>query len=108
MEKPLVKNAANQEQLKDADEKIQLRREQELNDLRVVLGLKEGRRFLYRLINKICHVDAEDFHASGSIMCRLNGERNIGRIVKSDAIEADFDRFQLLEKENWPFLRESK
>ena len=102
----LVGNAADPEQVRKAASKEDRKRHDELNDLRVVLNSKEGRRFLFRLVNELCHYDTNDFNNSGSLTYFNLGERNIGRVVKSDAIEASLEAFQLMEKENWSYLTE--
>ena len=106
--KSLVRNAADPEQVKKAAKKEERERFEELNDLRVVMNSREGRRFLFRLINRICHYDTNDFNNSGSITYHSLGERNIGRVVKSDAIEASYEAFQLMERENWDFLNKGE
>ena len=44
--KPLVKNAADPGQVKEAESKLKRHRERELNDVRAVLSTPEGRRFI--------------------------------------------------------------
>jgi len=104
-EKALVKNTADAKQVKNAGNKEVDARERELNDIAMVMSTREGRRFLFRLVNVLCHYDSDDFNHSGSITYRNLGERNIGRLVKSDCIEASIEQYQLLEKENWEFLK---
>ena len=100
----LVKNAASEKQVKRASEKEKFRRENELKDLVFVLSHIEGRRFVYRLVNELCHYDADDFNNSGSITFRSLGERNIGRLIKSDCCEASLNLYQKAEQENWKFI----
>ena len=104
-ESSLVKNTADPKQVRNASKVVKRMREQELNDILSVLSTKEGRRFMYRLVNEICHYDSDDFNNSGSITFRSLGERNIGRIIKGDSIEASHDLWQKSEKENWLFLQ---
>lgn len=103
-----VKNAADPKQVKNGKRKEEDLRFNQLNDIKVVMSTKEGRRFMYRLINEICHYDSNDFNNSGSITYHNLGERNVGRQVKSDVIESCFKEFQKMEEENWPFLIEQK
>lgn len=103
--KSLVKNVSDAQQIHNANKKEKLRREKELNDLNFVMSSVEGRRLLDRIINKLCHYDSDDFNNSGSITFRNLGERNIGRILKSDCCESSHELYQLLEKENWEFLK---
>jgi len=106
--KVLVKNVADKEQVNNAGNKEVDARERELNDIAMVMSTLEGRRFLYRLVNYLCHYDSDDFNHSGSITYKSLGERNIGRLVKSDCIETSIEQYQLLEKENWDFLKGDK
>lgn len=53
MTRALVGNAADRGQVEKADRHVKLRREQELNDLRAVLGMEPGRRYLYRIITAL-------------------------------------------------------
>lgn len=48
--KPFVKNAADPQQVKEAGAKVKLNRDQELDDIRAILALPEGRRFLARVL----------------------------------------------------------
>ena len=101
----MVKNAADKKQVEKAAKDEKFIREQELFDLSSMLSTKQGRRFLFRLVNDLCHYDKDDFNNSGSITFRSLGERNIGRIVKGGCAEADHEMWQLAEKENWLFLQ---
>lgn len=101
MNRALVKNAADEKQVKAAGDKEKRGREQELNDVRALMTSREGRRFMYRLINHLCHFDAISATQSGSWTYFQDGERNIGRLIKSDIYEASIDAFHLMEKENF-------
>lgn len=101
-------NTASKKQIEKKAEKIKFQRDQELNDILIVLSTVEGRRFYDRIVNKICHYDKDDFNNSGSITFRSLGERNIGRVLKSDACEASLELYQKAEKENWEFLNKEK
>lgn len=105
VEKSLVKNTADKEQVNGAAKTEKFERKKELFDLATILATQQGRRFLYRMVNDLCHYDVDDFNHSGSITNYSLGERNIGRIIKSDCAEADYEMWQLAEKENWLFLK---
>lgn len=98
-------NAADPKKVKRAAIKERLLDEQKIKDVFVVMSTREGRRFMWRLINELCRVDNTEFISSGSLAYYHNGERNIGRIVKADIYEASVEAYQLMEKENWEFLR---
>lgn len=101
----LVKNAADEKQVERARKTQKLKREQHLHDLFVILSTREGRRVLFWIVNGLCHYDADDFNNSGSVTYYNLGERNIGRNLKSDCIEASYELWQLAERENWEFLK---
>jgi len=97
--KALVGNVADEEQVKKADKKATNKRDQELADIKAVMSTEAGRRFIYRLINEICHYDTLSATHSGSFTYLNEGERNVGRIVKGECYEAAFETYQLMEKE---------
>jgi len=94
-----VKNAADKEQVRSAGRKEREKRRQELADLRDLMALPAGRRFIWRLINEICHCDAISAVTSGSITYMNEGERNVGRLVKGDVFEAAHEAYQQMERE---------
>ena len=99
MTRPLVKNVADEGQVKEASNRAKIGRDMELDDLRVVLSTDNGRRFIWRLINEVCHYDTLSAEHSGSMTYMREGERNVGRIVKADCYDAAFETYQLMEKE---------
>lgn len=98
--KPSVPNTADVEQQNQAKAREKFDRQTELNDIRALMNIPEGRRFMWRLINQICHYDADDAQHSGSLTYYSLGERNIGRIMKAEVYEASLDAWQLMEKEH--------
>ena len=102
--KTMVQNAADPGQVNNARKKKELERKQELQDIHDILSTVQGRRFLFRLINNLCHYDADDFNHSGSITNYNLGQRSIGKEVKSDCIEASLKLYQQSEQENWKFI----
>lgn len=97
--KSLVKNAADPQQIKEAEAKTKWNRETELTDIKFLLSIPQGRRFVWRLINMICHYDAISAHNSGSMTYLLEGERSVGKIIKADCYEADLEMYHVMEKE---------
>ncbi len=97
-EKPFVKNAADKNQVKGAGRKERDLRRQQVNDLRVILKLPEGQRFLWRVIHDLCHVDKPSaIQNSGSMTYLTEGERAVGLIVKAEVFEADLATYQKME-----------
>ncbi len=101
----LVKNVADKEQVEKSAKTEKLKREQHLFDVASILATRQGRRDKYYTVNILCHYDANDFNHSGSITNYSLGERAVGKAIKEDCIEADFEMWQLAEKENWPYLQ---
>jgi hypothetical protein len=85
--KPLVKNAADANQVENAKQKERSRREQELNDVRWVLSDRRGRRWFWAKLNE-CGVFKTSF--DGSSRTYFNeGERNVGLKLLADVNDAD-------------------
>lgn len=78
-----------------ADEEMIERREQDIadanlqknNDLRTLMDMPEGRRFLKRLMVETCHMFGGGFCSSGSEMYYNSGSRSVGMNIK-EQIEA--------------------
>jgi hypothetical protein len=98
MKKPLVGNAADQEQVQVAEEKVQNRRERELNDLRSVLALPSGRRFLWRLMGH-CKTFGSIWEQSARIHYN-SGQQDIGHYVMAEITEAGEEFLFQMMKEN--------
>lgn len=96
--KPVVKNAADEGQVKDAEKKAKSQREQELEDVRSLLATQHGRRFIWRYLSA-CGVFTSSWNHSGSIMCFNEGQRNIGLKLLSDVNEASPDAYLVMMKE---------
>lgn len=93
--KPLVKNAADENQVRAAASKQERLREQELNDIRFLLNDVRGRRFLIRFL-EYCGIDT----VSKVNEAFFNGRRSIGIKLKQDIQDASFDAYlQLLKDE---------
>lgn len=96
--KPLVKNAADKEQVKAAKEKEKDKRELELEDVRFILSTPTGRRFYYRHISE-CGVFTSSMTGNSWTYFK-EGERNIGCKLLTDLNEAAPDAYALMMKEN--------
>lgn len=74
-------------------------RQGELADIKTVMSTVEGRRLLFRIINKLCHYDESSAVDSGSYTYMREGEREIGCILKGDIYEGAFEEYQQSERE---------
>jgi hypothetical protein len=78
----LVDNATDEAQIDDAKRRAKLDRDQELADLRAVLALPAGARFLWRFLSR-CHLFELSLRA-GEASAFLEGERNIGLFLLAE------------------------
>jgi hypothetical protein len=95
-----VKNAADPRQVKRgaALEKEQDR--QFLQDVKDVMQTKAGRRLVWHIINKMCHIDAVSAVPSGSWTYFNEGGRSVGKELKMAVYEAAFPEWQEMEREH--------
>lgn len=98
MTKPFVQNAANAAQVKEAEKKILSIRDQQLSDLRAILALKEGRRFVWRYL-ETCRIFQSSWDPSARIHFN-EGMRQIGLMLLSDVNEADPESYFKMLKES--------
>jgi len=98
MSQPLVKNAANEKQLKSAEHKEKFAREKELNAWREILNLPSGRMVLWNLMGK-CKVFGSVWDNSARIHFNA-GQQDIGHFIMSEICEADEESFFQMMREN--------
>lgn len=91
MSKAFVKNASDESQVQNAKIKVKLNDELEINDLKFLLSTDQGRRFLWKLLNK-CGIFRVSFTGSSQTFF-LEGERNIGLYVLDLIMQADPDAY---------------
>lgn len=94
----LVGNAADEEQVAEAQEKELRGRELELEDLRFVLGTPQGRRMIWRYLSR-CGVYQTSFSENTNTTYFREGERNIGLVIHAEALEASSDLFLKMMQE---------
>jgi hypothetical protein len=97
MKKPLIQNAADEGQQKEAKESLQISRKSEMNALRASMSVEAFRRWMYQRVN-IC--DRISVDASGSMTYFKEGERNMALKIKADLVDADPEAYLLMMKEN--------
>lgn len=96
--KPLVRNAANESEVKHARQREDLHQDQTDNDLRFILSTAQGQRFLARLLDKT-GLHKTSFTGSSQTFF-LEGQRNIGLLLLSDIMRVDPDSYVKLYKIN--------
>jgi hypothetical protein len=99
-----VKNAADEEQVKGADKKTKSLREREIDDVRVLLALPAGRRFIWRYLTE-CHMFTTSFSSDAILMACAEGERNIGLKLHADILATDPESLVKMQLEH---LKEEK
>lgn len=72
-------------------------RQRELNDLRIVMSTREGRRFLWRLMGH-CQVFGSVMDEGGRIQYN-SGRQDVGHFVMDEALEANPTSFLAMMKE---------
>jgi hypothetical protein len=76
----------------NAAEEERQAREKELNDLRWVMGTKQGRRFMWRLLSK-AGLYQSSFNTNNAVMAFNEGNRNAGLQQLNDIMEACPERY---------------
>lgn len=78
-------------------------RELELDDLKKVLSLKEGRRLIWRIIQENCGVMRPSAHASGSQTYTNEGRRSVGLDIINEMDELDVQTYAklIIEMKEW-------
>lgn len=95
----LVKNAADEEQVKSAGKRVSRVEQEDMLDLQHLLNIPQGRRFLRALLRR-CRVNALSFSASDTHMTSFNeGERNIGLWLVARMTVADLRAFVTMQVE---------
>ena len=96
--KPVVTNAADNNQLSEADLILKLARDRELNDLRFLLSHEEGRRTFWRLLAH-CKNFSSCYDSSGSRVYYNVGRQDVGHYVMAEILEANQDSYFLMMTE---------
>lgn len=95
----LVKNAADESQVKKSKRVERSERDKELDDLRFVLSSPQGRRFMWRLLEK-CNIFADVVTVDEAETNRFLGSRRIGLYVLSEVNIAKPYRWIQMQQEN--------
>ena len=98
MQKPLVENAANTDQIQGARLREKDVRARDLEDLKVVLSTISGRRFVWKLLG-FCKVNGSVWESSARIHYN-SGQQDVGHHILSEIIAADEDAYLSMMKES--------
>ena len=94
----MQKNAADENQIKEARQKERFGREKELDDLKFILATEQGRRFVWRYL-EITGVYKTSFTGSSETYF-LEGQRNIGLKLMADINDSDPEAYVKMIKQN--------
>jgi len=92
----MVKNAANESQAKDSQQKQKLKQDVDDNDLRFILASPQGQRFVWKLLQS-CGVFKSSFTGSSETFF-LEGQRNIGLKLISEVMRVDPESYLKMHK----------
>ena len=99
MEKPLVKNASDVSQIKDAKRKEKNKVWRDKENLQAVLNMQSGRAFLWNILCE-CGLFKTSYAGDSNEIYFLEGQRNIGLSIMNDINEVDPDSYLKMMKEN--------
>ena len=92
-----VRNAADEQQVKEASHKAKRGRDLELDDVRFVMNAPQGRRFMNRLI-EFCGVNRSSFTGNSTTFFN-EGQRNVGLMLFADVEESCPELYLLMRQE---------
>ncbi len=96
-EKTLVKNAADEGQVKKAAEREKRGRERDLDDLYFVMSDPRGRRALWRILT-YCRPFESIWEGSAKIHYNA-GQQDVGHFLLADVMAASDDLYLLMARE---------
>lgn len=94
----LVKNAADPDQVKRAENRIINGRDKELDDIRFILSTPQGRRVYWRLLSQF-GIFKTSFTGNSTTFFN-EGQRNAGLFLLSELNDADPEAYVLMMKES--------
>lgn len=94
----MVGNAADPEQVREAEEDVRLTRAQEIADIQAILATPGGRRTLWRWLDG-AHVTRPVWHADAARRDYQAGSREYALAILDEIKEASFDSWLLMQKE---------
>lgn len=83
-----VKNASDEKQVKRSSAMEKIGRDQELDDVKAVMGTECGRRFVWRLLEK-CETFGSVARPNYGDTYYVSGKQDVGHYVMAEIAEAD-------------------
>lgn len=96
--KAFVGNAADENQVRDAEKKSKYGRERDLEDMKFILSTSQGRRMLWRYLEH-CGIYKDSFTGNSATFYN-EGRRAVGIKLLDDITAADPDTYLTMMKEN--------
>lgn len=96
--KVMVKNAASERQVSEAAFKEKIGKDKELDEIRCVLSTPQGKRFVWRYLEK-CGVFKTSFTGSSETFF-LEGRRDIGLALLAEVCESSPEAYLEMLKAN--------
>lgn len=96
--KQAVKNTADREQVNAAALNEKVTQERDLNDLRIIMNTKEGRRFMWRLLSE-ARIFTTRYSENSLRMAYLEGNANFGLMLMADIDAACPEQFDTMRRE---------
>lgn len=84
---PFVKNAADVEQVREAEHREKREKIISIEDMRYVLGSEQGRRVMWKLLSH-CNVFKSIWHPSAQIH-HASGMQDVGHFIMAEIMDAD-------------------
>jgi hypothetical protein len=97
-ERALVKNAADEKQVKEGAKREKSHRDREIDDIRQVMSSPQGRRFIWRLLGH-CGVYESIWEASAKIHYNA-GKQDVGHFLLAEVVQANEELYSLMIKES--------
>lgn len=98
MNKPLVTDASDKKQIKNAEQREKILRDRELSDLAAVCSSVEGRRFVWRVLSR-CKTFESVWENSARIHYNA-GIQDLGHFLMSEIVETSEEILFQMMKEN--------
>lgn len=97
-EKALVKNAADEEQVKESTRKVRYKRTDERADIEFVMGSVHGRRFMWRVLAH-CGAYRSVFAVDPHVTAFNSGKQDVGHFLMAELNDVCPKEFSVMTKE---------
>lgn len=99
IERSYVKNASDKEQVVEAGKRYKMRKDNELDDLKLILNTEHGRRFIWRYLSD-CGIFRSSYVTEPHDTAYNEGRRAVGLKLLAEVTEAMPEAYSLMVKEN--------